>query len=832
MKPAVIFIFVFFTIYAVNGQNYRVSGKVFDSENSLPLPFVNIVINNTQLGTTTDIDGKFSIKTSTPITTLHLSYVGYKPVNYKVGTETKNLRIKMKPTEYELSEVVIIPGINPAHRIVNNCIDNRNINDPEKLPAFSYTSYDKMIFTLDLDSIDRARIDTLKIDTVDADTAKNEFREYLKDHHIFLMETVTKRKFMYPDRSNEDVIATRVSGLRDPIFVFALSMMQSTSFYKDRVKLMNKEYVNPISNGSAKKYYFQLEDTLYTEKGDSVFVISFRPFLKTNFDGLKGVISINSNRWAIQNVIAEPAVTKGMMSLRIQQMYDFVNNEQWFPVQLNTEVILNEVQVGDSTVSISAGENYEDTLNRKIVRIPFGFGKSYIRDIDLHPTLRKRDLSNLAVDVDPNATHRDENFWLGYRVDSLTQKDRNTYEFIDSISKEANLERMAKTYESLMTGKIPVWYFDLDIDRFLGYNNFEGFSLGAGLHTNDRMSQVFKIGGFVRYGFRDKILKYGGDLDLMLYYNYDLKLNLFYMNDETETSGISFFDDGRRLLAPKNFRNFLISRMDFTEVYRASIEFQTLKFLKAYFGFSKTSKRVSNDYLYEEPGSTGEGLNNFNFTEATIGLKYALGEKFIRNLRRKISLGTKYPVFWFQYTRGMSGVLDGEFEYNRYDFKVEKSFHINYLGTTSLKLMAGYVDSDIPYTNLYNGHGSYRVFNIYAPGSFSTMRMNEFLSNKYGSLYFTHDFGKLLMDNKNWFHPEFAIATNIGFGWLDFNESHKNIYYSTMEKGYYESGILVNNLVNLKLYSVGVGAFYRYGPYSFPYAPDNLSGKFTLTFKF
>ncbi len=831
MKYVLFFIITFLQFIIGNGQTFDVSGTVYDSETGLSLPFVNVVVNDTHIGTATDIDGKFKITSSEQIKFLHLTCVGYEPVDFPVKGKSEKVKIKMTPKEYELSEVTVVPGKNPAHRIILNCIDNIEINDPEKLPAFTYTTYDKMYFTLDLDSLEKVRLDSITTDTLQSDTLRNDLREYLKDHHIFLMETVTKRRFMYPDRNNENVIATRVSGLKDPIFVFVASMMQSTSFYKSRIKLLDKEYVNPISRGSITKYYFQQEDTIYNERGDSIFVISFRPYLNKNFDGLKGVISINSNRWAIQNVVAEPAETKGTMSLRIRQMYDFVNNEQWFPVQLNTEVILNDFEVGDSTISITTGNSGKELSQEKTVRMPFGFGKTYIRNIDLHPALRRRDMSGFAVDVDPNSSHRNDNFWLGYRVDSLTQKDINTYKFVDSISKEANLEKIVKTYESLISGKIPVWYLDLDIDRFFGYNTYEGFSLGAGLHTNDRLSQIFKIGGYFRYGFHDRAFKYGGDLDLMLYYNYDLKMKLFYMNDLEETSGVPFFDDTRAQLKPENFRTLLINRMDKAEVYKSSIQFRTLKYLTVNVAFSRTGKSVTNDYVFTKPQDSDK-TRNFIFTKTTIGLKYAYGERIIRNMRKKVSLGTKYPVFWFQYTHGFKGPLGGEFEYNRYDFKMTKSFHTNYFGTTSVKIAAGYIDTDIPYTNLYNGNGSYRAFNIYAPFSFSTMRMNEFLSNKYIALYLSHDFGKLLVHPHKWFHPEFAIATNMGFGRLDFGESHKNIDYKTMEKGYYESGILVNNIINLNFYSLGAGAFYRYGPYSFPDAIDNLSAKFTITFKF
>lgn len=804
-------------------QVYEVSGRVIDADSRVALPFVNIVINDGNRGSTTDIDGKFSFRSPDIINHLSLSYVGYESTRYEINKKNKNLFIKMKKVEYKLPEYVVFPTENPAHRIINNAITYSEYNDPEKLPGFSYTSYDKMIFTFELDSI-------LMVDSIEVDTTDNEFREFLDKHHIFIMESISERKFMYPDKNNEKVIATKVAGFKDPIFVFLLSQMQSTSFYKEMIKLAGKTYINPISKGSTKKYFFLLQDTLYTETNDSVFIISYRPGKNTNFDGLEGVISINSNNWAIQNVIAEPYDVKGRISLRIEQMYEFVQGKQWFPVQLNTIAILNNVVIDDSSSSITISSG-DDAIGTRI-NLPFGFGKSYIKNIDLNPDLKRRDFGSVVVDVDPEATHRNEEFWRGYRIDSLSEKETNTYEFIDSISKEANLERMAKTFESLMTGRIPWGHIDLDISRFMRYNSYEGFALGAGLHTNDRFSQVFKIGGFFRYGFKDKAFKYGGDLQVSLYRNWELDADLEYMNDVTETSGVTFFDEKPAFFKPEYFRDFLVKRMDKTIMYNGSIGFRTLKYLKLNIGLLKSNKQVTNDYMY---GVSDQNIkvyfNQFDFTEVRFGLRYAYGEKIVQNIRKRISLGTTYPIVWFQYTRGIRDFLSGDFDYNRYDFKMEDSFYTKYFGETSFKVVAGYIDSDIPYTNFYNGNGAYRVFTIFAPNSFATMRMNEFLSNKYIALYLTHNFGKLLYQT-NKFKPEFAIATNIGFGFLDFDQSHYNINYKTMEHGYYESGLQINNLLNLRIYNLGIACYYRYGPYGFNNGWENVAAKFTLNFNF
>jgi len=63
-----------------------------------------------------------------------------------------------------------------------------------------------------------------------------------------------------------------MSGFHDPVFVFMISQMQSTSFYDDVITIMDKNYINPISKGSNKKnYFFLIEDTTYTVKDDTVF---------------------------------------------------------------------------------------------------------------------------------------------------------------------------------------------------------------------------------------------------------------------------------------------------------------------------------------------------------------------------------------------------------------------------------------------------------------------------------------------------------------------------------------------------------------------------------
>ncbi|HPS63539.1 MAG TPA: DUF5686 family protein, partial [Bacteroidales bacterium] len=226
--------------------------------------------------------------------------------------------------------------------------------------------------------------------------------------------------------------------------------------------------------------------------------------------------------------------------------------------------------------------------------------------------------------------------------------------------------------------------------------------------------------------------------------------------------------------------------------------------------------------------------DQFNFTTVSAGFKWAYGEKFIQTINNKISLGTDYPIVWLQYTRGLKDLFGSGYAFNRVDLQVKKTFNIKYLGKLTTTLNAGYIDRALPACNLYYAPAGYRFIALYAPGSFATMRSNEFLSDRYASLSLYHDFGYLLFKGKKWFHPEFALAQNIGFGWLDHTERYNQLilHPHTMDLGYYESGLLVNNLINLQLYKVGIGAFYRWGPYSFDKTLDNFGFKVSLLFPF
>jgi len=786
----------------LHSQN-RISGKVFDAGTSEPLAFVNITINEGKTGGTSDIDGKFTLISDEPVILLRLSYVGYETRTVTVENPSKSLSIYLKKKEIELSEVTIVAGENPAHRIIKLVLENRFRNDPEKVASFSYTSYDKMVFTAD----------TLNAPAPapNMDTLTENLRKYLEKRNFFMMETVSERKFMAPSRNYEKVVATKISGFKDPIFVFLISQIQSTSFYKEIIKIGGRNFINPISDGSLQKYFFSIEDTTYTNHHDTVFIISFHPYKETNFDGLKGVLSINSNGWAIQNVLAEPHRENEGMQISIEQMYELKENRQWFPVQFNVDLVLRNMKVN----------NYSIMAN----------GRSYIRNVELNPELVKRQFNHIDVDVDPKAGDRDEIFWNAYRVDSLTQKDLETYRFIDSTSKAEGLEKRMRTFLSLINGKIPLGVFSLDINRIIHYNEYEKLFLGIGGSTNRKFSQWMEAGGYWGYGFGDKASKYGLFTNITIDRFKELRLHFSYSNDLEESAGCNRFSQDQNLLQPENYRNLLLTTFDLNEKKNAVISFRTFKYFRFKSSVSQYSKKPLYDYQYLMEGNTTRDA--FHFFTLSAGFRFAWKEKFLKTPSDLISLGSKYPIVQFEYTHGYPNIAGGETTFDRFDMQVRSSWYIRYIGQSRLNLTAGWINGAVPYSELYNGHGSYRSFTIFTPMSFNTMGMNEFTADRYLNLFYTYESGKLLFRSGR-FQPEPALALHAGFGWLnDKTKNHHLLFGESLKeysKGYFESGLLFFNLLNLRLYRLGAGIFYRFGAYARNQSADNFSYRFSVTF--
>jgi hypothetical protein len=821
MRYVAIITGLFLGFHPVFSQDY-INGKIIDSRSGEALPFANIVYNSRGLGTVSNIDGKFRIPVEPEVEFLKFSYLGYLSYRMEIDSSVtrKNLIIKLKPVSYDLNEVSVFPGINPAHRIIDKAIENRDLNNPEKMKSFSYKVYNKMYFTVIYDTLkgyegniqgDTSVIAVQNRQKSEEDSSFTETMDFIKDKYLFLMEFVSDREFMYPDKNREVVTASRVSGLKDPFFTLLATQIQSFSFYNDLIMISDKKYINPVSKGSTGKYLFIIEDTLLTERNDTIFIISFRPRHGKNFDGLKGILHINTNNYAIQDVIAEAANQEGFVRIRIRQKYDWIDNQQWFPVELNTDIILTNSQMQSEGVPVSLA----------------GIGKSYLTDIRINPELDKRDFSPVELTVGDDAHLKSDDWWTQYRMVPLSAQDSNTYRIIDSIGQAAHLDRQLAVIETLVSGYIPFGFLDINYRDIINYNTYEGFRFGLEAQTSRKLSRWFVIGGHINWGTCDRNLKCGGHMKVYFDPVSETFIQYRYNNDVMESAGIRFLDD-IPLTSSENFRKFLIRDKDIVKEHEILVGSSLLRYVRLNFFLNQSVKTVTNDYRYQpDPGTPA--LNQFRFTELGLRLRFACREKFIETPRgNRISVGTKWPVLNFNIISGIKW-FQGEYEYLKLEARISKTFITKSFGNTLLTLTGGMTDASIPYPNIYNGNGSYGAFVPEAENTFATMRMNEFAMDHFAFAFLQQDFGSLIFKSEN-FRPSVVLVTHAGYGVLIHNSGHEDIELNSIEKGYFESGILFKNLLRQWFIGYGLGFFYRYGPYSLDKTIDNFAFKFTVSF--
>ncbi len=824
-----VFILTLASTASLNAQYGYLSGMVIDSATREPLAFVSIVYNSSGHGVVTNLEGNFRIPTKGQIRFLKFRYVGYKDktITLDPATLPASMVVAMSAEPYEVAEVVIRPTENPAHRIIRLAAENRNNNNPEKSGPFSYISYDKIIFGLEPDTTEATdRVDSLPAipfkmpDSVRFGMNQKgsiDLDRLLNKQYLFMMETVSNRKFLSPENNKEEIIASKVSGISQPSFVVMARQFQSFSFYDNFINIANKQFLNPISTGSTDKYFFQLQDTLYTEANDTVFIISFRPYKGRNFEGMKGVLYINSHGYAVQNVLAGAYDQKNeFFKVSIQQQYDLIEGKRWFPVLLSNTIIFSGAQMGNQAAP-QAGP-----------LMVVGTGKSYIVNINFNPEFKKGEFSDVQIEMKPDASKQPPETWNAYRVDTLNQKEIETYRVIDSIGKAEHLDRTLTSFETILTGYLPGRYFSFDLRRFVDYNGYEGFRFGAGGKTTDQVSKLFTFGGYLAYSLRDAAFKYSGNVTLNLVPKNELGLNLQYLNDVRESGGVRF-NETWNLSGSAFVRDYMVEVMDITKEAQVSLSWRSLKFLTAQLYGSHGMYTPTNGYGYSLSEENPQMLlTTYNFTEAGIRLRYAFKETYMKTPRgNKFSMGTKYPVAFLNVARGVYA-LNGYFQYWRTEAKITKVFKTKSIGDTRVALIGGIVTSGVPYSKLYAGLSSYKPFTLEAEQSFGTMRFNEFLSDHFVALFLKQDFGKLLFKPRGKFQPEIALVQNMGIGSLTDGRHNENITYKTMEKGYFESGILINNIFRLQLFRYGLAVMYRYGPYAYPKTIDNFAFKLTV----
>ena len=152
IKRIIVIVFLLLLGNLAYAQSTRVRGQVTDAKTGEILPLVNVFFKGTTVGMTTDFDGNYTLETREEVSEIQASFVGYLSQTVKIKPGAFNtVNFQLEPQTFDLDEVKVTPGENPAHAILRHVSENKPKNSPSHLAAYYCQTYTKM--ELDLTNI-------------------------------------------------------------------------------------------------------------------------------------------------------------------------------------------------------------------------------------------------------------------------------------------------------------------------------------------------------------------------------------------------------------------------------------------------------------------------------------------------------------------------------------------------------------------------------------------------------------------------------------------------------------------------------------------------------
>ncbi len=824
MKPKSItikikFAFLFSIIFCTSTTcaQFQWKAKIIDDGSKRPVPFANIVAFKNGLigGTSSNIDGQFELNLNLVPDSIIISCVGYERKKI-VSFEPTVIYLHSKETKF--SEVLILPGENPAIPIIKNVVRNKDRNDIEQFLQFSYEAY--TLFNIDIEPVSE------NFHIEDTDTVTLSFLNYFQQRQGFASETYSRFHYKPKNNRKELILGSKTSGLNNPMFSLFANQIQPYSAYTNPIFLFATEYLNPLSESGMKGYFYILQDTTYLDN-DTIFIINFQPKLKSNFSGTTGTVYVNASNWSVNKIIFN---FPNPFNINLEEAADGTStastNAAPLPNNFAT-IIITYDKVENYWVPAEVRTIYPIGEARKGIPINI-YNTSYYSHYNFGEKSENFKTGGATVRMSNDASSLSDSLWNQVRGNNHDTRIDATHVFLDSVSEFTNLDRLVELSQSLLTGRLKFKFLDIELNRILNFNDFEGFRLGLGLETNERLLKPLRFGAYTGYGFRDKRWKYGGHIRWIILPLPELQAKISYNFDVNATGIHSFNDPTGRIDQGELIRNAYVRKMDYEEAFQ--FDLGAYLYRSMHINLSATHKNVQTgyDYFFNHFEQAASG-NYFGVFETSAELLWRINDRYIQVGGARIYLGEpRFPIVNLQYAKGWDNIGIGDYSYDRMLFRVSQQFRWMRLGRLFIRGEYQQTLGDIPLPMLIYTPGIFnRKFGVTALNIFETVAPNEFLSDQLASTFIRFEFNPWRI-KKDKFEPIVSLRLNLGWGTLKNADRHQQIEFSTMERGFYETGIVFDNLIKFGIAQYGLGIFYRIGPYASPNELRNFAFKLSL----
>ncbi|SCY27742.1 hypothetical protein SAMN05192588_2009 [Nonlabens sp. Hel1_33_55] len=701
---------------------------------------------------------------------------------------------------------------NSETQLVNDIIKAEASNNPQlKFSQFEYESYENLKITGDPEAI------------TGPGYKKTELRKTIKQTQVFYAEKTSN--YIYSDQYGlkEQITAADMPGFNEPVYPIYNINFQSSSAYQSPYIIFDNKYINPVSMQGLNNYlYAKGADSLIN--GREVVKLNFMPIKENNPAALEGQLFIDKETLAIARAVY---TTTG--DLNVQAIHNFEYQDEldiWF----NTERFLSIKKEKDKKELELFGARFqvgiEKTDKKKTTNedlYVFLKAINYNFTDNLKTEYGRRGLTKEVLD---EAIKKPAEYWEPYRTRSNNTDDEfASYKNIDSVVVATNITKKLETLDKFKVGYYPVGFFDIDLKYLIKYNNYEAFRLGIGGTTNEKLSEHYRLGGYVAYGTKDRKLKYNVNAGYRLNKEKNTWLNVYHTDDINEFAAESFLTDARvySLFEPRlvNIPTFYLYRE-----YGLSLQERLVPSVISEVSLSRKRIDQTTPYIFQL-GDTS--YSDYVLTELKLGVRWSPYSEFMRTPNGYEESIKGFPVLSAQLTKGFSDVIDSDFNYVKVSAKASYTRLHSNKSSTEFSLEGHYASGEVPLTHLFhaypNAPNKDRVlqrFSVAGRRSFETMYFNEFFSDKIAVGQVKHEFAPFII--APYLQPELVLITRYALGDLDDQQQHLNIEFDTLDKGYLESGFELNKLI----YGFGLSAAYRYGAYHLPQFEDNLSIKFTF----
>ncbi len=729
------------------------SGIVKDSITGEPLPFVSVYFDGSTIGAMTDDNGTFTLQNNQGYTKLAAASLGYdtKFIDLKPGKKNDNLELLLKPTAFEISEVVVKPKRekytrkdNPAVELIKKVIAHKNDNRIEAKPEYQTEVYKKL---------------SLSLDNFNPNLDKNKFLKKFKFIKNYLdtsefngkpILTVSVREnlsdFYYrksPKAEKTIVRAKRMQGIDKTlddgggITSNLEEIFKSINIFDNNIPILLNRFVSPLSSTLATTYYhYYIMDTLDVG-GDKCVDLAFVPANSESY-GFTGRLYITlDGNYAVKKVLLNTPANINLNwvdKLRIEQEFKQMPDSTWVLDQENTFVNFYVVK-GTQQLYAHQLRNY-DNYNFNVQNADSVFGLLG------------------ALHVLPEATAQPDTFWIHNRPIPLKEKEDALKDLLGQLRKVPAFNAIIKTAEILITGYIPtandkkVTKFDFGpMNTTFSANHLEGFRMRVGGMTTANLNPYWFASGYLAYGTNDRKIKY----NLKLTHSFTKKE---YHEGENPVNNLSFIQEydvytpGQDFLFTSKDNIFVawkvgepVTKMQYIRKSVLQYEKEWLNGLTWKSWIMNQNNEAAGTLQYIKRDESGNLYHIKDFTTSEIGtqLRFAPGERAYNGRSGKESvfnLSKDAPVFKLSHQLGIKGVLGGDYNYNHTEISAEKRIWLSSFGHIDAQVKAGKVWDKVPFPLLILPNTNQSI--TIQPEAFHMMNALEFVTDQYVSFNATY----------------------------------------------------------------------------------------------